>query len=210
MKNLISLLILPLFAFSAIAQEPVDSTKPQELNEVVVEAQRQRIEANVSTYIPASNQKNAAQNAVSLLAHMAIPQIEVDPVNFAVKNAQGQEVSLFIDYLPATKDDLQGMRTQDIRRVEYYLHPVDARFQGAKYAINFVMHKYEWGGYTKINADKWFGVNRTEGSVYSKIAYKRMTFDLFADEIYLTNRHCGQKSVETFNFTDLYLSLIHI
>lgn len=193
-----------LIAVPAFAQEPSDSVKTQELNEVVVEARNQRIDADVSTYIPLSRQKNAAQNAVSLLAHMSIPQIEVDPVSLAVKNAQGQDVSLFIDYLPATKEDLQGMRTQDVRKVEYYLHPTDVRFQGAKYAINFIMQKYEWGGYTKLSADKWFGVNRTEGSVYSKMAYKRMTFDLYADEIYLTNRHTGQNSVETFNFTDLY------
>ncbi len=49
------------------------------------------------------------------------------------------------------------------------------------------MQKYEWGGYTKITANKSFGVNRTEGSVYSKMNYKRMTFDIYADENYLTN-----------------------
>ena len=31
-----------------------------------------------------------------------------------------------------------------------------------------------------------------------------MTFDVFADENYLTNRHIGQNSVEHFKFTDLY------
>ncbi len=92
-------------ALSAIAQEPAGSIKTQELDEVVVEARNQRINVDVSTYIPASNQKNAAQNAVSLLVHMAIPQIKVDPVNLAVKNAQGHDVALFIDFLPATKED---------------------------------------------------------------------------------------------------------
>lgn len=135
---------------------------------------------------------------------MAIPQIDVDPISQAVKTASGQGVSIFIDYLPATSQDLQGMRTQDVKKVEYYLHPTDPRFQGARYVINFIMQKYEWGGYTKVSANKWFGVNRTEGGVYSKMAYKSMIFDLYADEIFLTNRHGGASSTETFRFDNIY------
>lgn len=180
---------------------PVNSVM---LGQVKVEGQTASVASDRSVYLPSSRQKNAARNAISLLSMMSIPQISVDPVTKAVQTSHGQDVSIFIDYVPATAEDLKGMRTQDARKVEYYLHPSDVRFQGAKYVINFVMQKYEWGGYTKLNADKWLGVNRTEGSVYSKMTYKRMTFDVFADEIYLTNRHIGQNSVEHFDFTDLY------
>lgn len=191
-------------SISAYADEPADSISEQVLDEVVVEASNQRINGDVSTYIPVARQKNSAQNAIALLSQMSIPQIEVDPVSQAVKTAQGQNVAVFIDFLPATAQDLQGMNPQDVKKVEYYLHPTDPRFRGEKYVINFVMHKYVWGGYTKINANRWFGVNRTEGSVYSKMVYKRMTFDLYADEIYLTNSHMGQSTHETFKFTDFY------
>lgn len=192
----------PLFAMAQSA-EP-DSVGAHELDEVVVEASNQRTSSNLSTYIPVARQKNAASDAIALLSQMAIPQIEVDPVSRSVKTASGQVVSVFIDFLPATSQDLQGMRTQDVKKVEYYLFPTDPRFQGAKYAINFIMQKYEWGGYTKLTANKWFGVNRTEGEVYSKMAYKSMIFDVYADEIYLTNRHGGFKTAETFVFDDLY------
>lgn len=181
-----------------------DSLKTKELNEVVFEAANQSTSATLSTYYPSARQKNAARDATSLLAQMAIPQIDVDPIGKAVKTASGQEVSVFIDFLPATQQDLQGMRTQDVKKVEYHLHPTDPRFQGAHYAINFIMQRYEWGGYTKLMADKWLGVNRTEGSLYSKMAYKRMIFDVYADEIYLTDKHGGMKSTETFRFDDLY------
>lgn len=205
MRPIFNFIITLFCALCAFAQNEIpDSIKGQELQEVVVEAQMQRTNAEVSTYIPMARQKNVAQNAVSLLFQMSIPQISVDPVSQAIQTAHGQNVAVFIDYVPATSEDLKGMKTQDVKKVEYYNHPSDARFQGAKYVINFVMQKYEWGGYTKLNANKWFGVTRTEGSVYSKMAYKKMTFDLFADEIYLTNRHTGQNSVENFKFTDLY------
>lgn len=199
---LTSLFLIPLFGYSQT--EIPDSIEGKELNEVVVEASNQRTSSNISTYIPMARQKDAAADAISLLNQMAIPQIEVDPVSQAVKTASGQGVSIFIDFLPATAQDLQGMRTQDVKKVEYYLHPTDPRFQGAHYAINFIMQKYEWGGYTKVTANKWFGVNRTEGEVYSKMAYKSMIFDLYVDEIYLTNRHGGVRSIETFRFDDLF------
>lgn len=201
----VSVLFCAVAPLCVMAQSEVsDSIKTQELDEVVVEASNQRTSSNVSTYIPKARQKDAAADAISLLSQMAIPQIEVDPISRAVKTASGQGVSIFIDYLPATSQDLQGMRTQDVKKVEYYLYPTDPRFQGARYVINFIMQKYEWGGYTKISANKWFGVNRTEGEVYSKMAYKSMIFDLYADEIYLTNRHGGVSSTETFRFDNIY------
>lgn len=196
------LFLIPLLGYSQT--ETPDSIAGRELNEVVVEASNQRTSSKSSTYIPMSRQKNAASDAVSLLSQMAIPQLNVDPASQNVKTVSGQAVSIFIDYVAASAQDLSGMRTTDVKKVEYLIYPTDPRFRGAQYVINFVMQKYEWGGYTKLNADKWFGVNRSEASVYSKFSYKRMTFDLYADEIYLTNRHTGTESTETFRFPDLY------
>jgi len=182
--------------------ESEDSAEVQELKEIVIEASNQSTSATLSTYIPMTHQKKAASDAFSLLSQMAIPQLEIDPAGHSVKTITGQQVSIFINYVAATDADLQGMCTPDVRRVEYFIDPQDPRFRGAHYVINFVVQKYEWGGYTKINVKKWFGVNCTEGSVYSKFAYKRMTFDMFAKERYLTNRHMGIASTEVFQFPD--------
>lgn len=181
-----------------------DSIRTQELDEVVVEASNQRISSTISTYIPMARQKNAATDAVSLLNQMAIPQLIVNPSDMSVHTISGQDVSIYIDYVAASEQDLSGMCTTDVKKVDYLIYPTDPRFHGAKYVIHFVMQQYEWGGYTKLNAEQWCGVNRSEGAVYSKFAYKRMTFDLYADEIYLTNRHTGTQSTETFRFQDLF------
>lgn len=196
------LVFVPTIPMAQVAGQ--DSIKTQELEEVVVEAAHQRTSSKSSTYIPMAKQKNASADAISLLSQMSIPQLNVDPASRSVKTVSGQPVSIFIDYVAASAQDLRGMRTNDVKRVEYLLYPSDPRFRGAQYVINFVMQKYEWGGYTKLNADKWFGVNRSEASVYSKFAYKRMTFDFYVDEIYLIDRHTGIRSVETFQFPDLF------
>lgn len=181
-----------------------DTTKVTQLKEVSVEAQNQRASATATSYIPSRNQREAAQNAVALLSQMAIPQLDISPLDRSVKTVSGEEVSLFIDYVPATEQDIQGMRTADVRRVEYLIYPTDPRFRGAKHVVNFIMQKYEWGGYTKLSAAQDIAPLKTDASVYSKFVYRRMTYDLFAGDTYSRNTHGGQQSVETMRFTDLW------
>lgn len=186
-----------LLAGGAMAQsaEP-DSIKTQELNEVVVEARNQRLGAEVSIYIPTSKQKNASQTAADLLNRMAIPQIKIS-ANDDITDLAGKSIDVFIDFLPASKEDLQGMRMQDVKKVEYYDFPSDPRFLGKAHVVNFVMQKYEYGGY--IKAHGWENTsNAGQISLYSKLQYKRMTFDIAAGYFYLSQKHTGGDVYETF------------
>ena len=66
-------------------------------------------------------------------------------------------------------------------KVEYLEHPTDSRFMGAESVINFVMKKYEFGGYTKLSAGEYLLIGyQGDESLYSKFSYKRMTYDLYA------------------------------
>lgn len=204
MKQVIAFIIALFSAASVLAQEESpDTISAKELGEIVVVAQNQRTNSTTSTYIPMARQKDSATDAISLLSQMAIPQLEVQPGNFNVKTISGQNVAIYINFVAATEQDLTGLRPTDVKKVEYLLYPQDPRFKGAQYVVNFILQKYEWGGYTKINASKWFGVNKTEGSIYSKFAYRSMTYDIFADEKYLTTQHNGTKSTEIFHFPNL-------
>ncbi|MDE6270340.1 MAG: hypothetical protein K2M12_05740, partial [Muribaculaceae bacterium] len=174
------------------------------LSNVAVNADNAILSADKSTYIPNSMQKNAAQSGVMLLGLMAIPQLDVDMASLSVRTNDGQIVALFINYTEACRQDLDGMRMQDVKRVEFYTQPADARFKGARYAINFVMQQYEYGGYTKLKAEKQVCVNRTDALLYSKMAYKSMTYDVYADESYLSDSHSGTEKTELFRFPDLF------
>lgn len=189
-----ALALTPLFAM-AQSTEP-DSIKTQELEEVVVEGRNQRLGAEVSTYIPTSKQRNASQTAADLLNRMAIPQIKIS-ANDDITDLAGKSVDVFIDFLPASKEDLQGMRMQDVKKVEYYDFPSDPRFQGKAHVVNFVMQKYEYGGYVK--AFGWENTsNAGQASLYGKLQYKRMTFDVAAGYFYLNQNHTGGDVYETF------------
>ena len=179
MGNRLSVLWLSLLlASGAMAQstEP-DSIKIQEFKEIVVEAQLQSTSATVSTYIPTSKQKNSSQTATDLLNRMAIPQLSPGMGN-SVKTTSGKNVDIFIDYLPASEQDMTGMRMADVKKVEYYDYPKDPRFQGCAHVINFIMQKYEYGGYLKAYANEFFIANSGQLNLYSKMQYKKMTYDV--------------------------------
>lgn len=199
MNNRLNILWLSLLiAGSAMAQstEP-DSIKTQELNEVVVEAQLQSTSATVSTYLPTKRQRNAAQNGPELLNHMAIPQLGIVSGYNVTTNA-GQKVDLYIDYVPASEQDLNGMRMADVKKVEYYDFPTDPRFQGSQHVVNFIMQKYEYGGYVKAYANEFFISNSGQLNLFSKLQYKRMTFDIGVGTWYSANDHMNQSTVETY------------
>lgn len=136
-KIFISLLCVMIAPAIMAQTETPDSIKTHELNDVVVEGQLQSTSAIVSTYLPTKRQRNAAQNGPELLNHMAIPQLGLVS-GYNVTTNSGQKVDLYIDYVPASEQDLNGMRMADVKKVEYYDFPTDPRFQGSQHVVNFI------------------------------------------------------------------------
>ena len=192
-KRIFSSILCAIVTISAMAQnEALDSIKVQALDEVVVVAQMQSTSPNATTYIPSGKQKNAAQNAIDLLRHMAIPQIKINPIDNSVTDNTGDGISLFFNYMPASKEDIEGLHTADVRRVEYLEFPTDSRFRGAQRVINFIIQEYEYGGYTKVTADEDFLIGlSSNANIFSKFAYKKMTYDLYVAANNLNSHHSG-------------------
>lgn len=162
--------------------ETSDSLSTVEMNEVIVKAQMHRTDATSSTFTPTVKQKSSAQNAIDLLKQLAIPQISINLMDNTVTTPSGQSVAIYINYIPASAEEMEGISTADVRRVEYLDFPADPRFQGNEHVVNFIVQKYEYGGYTKATLNENFLVGKlsSRASVYSKFVYKRMTYDLYA------------------------------
>lgn len=197
-EALIIVLIYAHAAFSLSAQtENNDSIKAKTLEEVVVEAQLQRTAALKSTYIPTDRQKNASQTGSDLLDQMAIPQLKVSSGG-SIETNSGKPVAVFIDFIPANENDLKAMRMQDVKRVEYYEYPSDPRLQGNQFVINYIMAKYEYGGYVK-----GFGIANLLSYSEQLLAnirfqYKKTTYDLMGYGYNMDNDHYGSKLTETY------------
>lgn len=99
------------------------------LGTVSVEADNSYLYADRSVYIPTTRQKNASQTGTDLLDHMAIPQLGLISGGNVFTNA-GKPVAIYIDYLPAAESDLKAMRTEDVKKVEYFVYSSDPRLQG--------------------------------------------------------------------------------
>lgn len=147
-----------------------DTISTVKIKEVVVKAQMHRTDASSSTYIPTVKQRTSAQNAIDLLKQLAIPQISINLMDNSVTTPSGQNVAIYINYIPASEEEMEGLSTSDVRRVEYLDFPTDPRFQGNEHVVNFIVQKYEYGGYTKATVNENFLVGRlsSRASVYSK------------------------------------------
>ncbi len=168
------------------------------LKEVKVETDNALMYPDKTIYIPTTRQKNASQTGSDLLDHMAIPQLGMVSNN-KVSTVGGQPIALFIDYIPASETDLKAMRVGDVKRVEFCEYPSDPRFQGNTYVINFIMQKYEYGGYVKAFGHANLISNQLGDLLGSaRMQYKKMTYDLMASVSGYDRDHDGSELTETY------------
>lgn len=191
------LVAIYIFASPLRAQVKTNDSLSIQLEEVVVNAKQQNISASVSTYFPTSKQKNASQSGIDLLNRMAIPQLALG-AGTKINTVSSKPVGVFIDWLPATADDLKNMRTTDVKKVEYYDYPSDPRFLGNAHVVNFIMKRYEYGGYLKALGSERFIANDGQINLFGKFQSKRFTFDLGLGASYSKSTHDFTESLETY------------
>ncbi|GEM_PF-3222675 len=182
--TLIAFVMVLSFAAPGFAQQadsdttlPNDSTaSATELDEIVITgASSYNIKDGVA-YEPDKNAKKFSYSASSLLQRMAIPSLYADAASGEIKTLDGEPITYFIDHIPASADECKNLDPASVIRVEVLHTPTDPRFQGAKNVVNFIMKKYEYGGYAKAVAEQGFWRNTGDYSLYDKTSYKDMTY----------------------------------
>lgn len=184
MKHLVSLRYLIaittlLFNYTVqSAQETDPDSVVVDLGEIVVEGRTQRVIPQGVEYIPGKKMKRMSLDAVSLLSRMQIPQLNVNPTDRSVKTISKADVTFFFNYTPASTEEMEGLHPEDVLSVEVLDHPSDPRFGGAEYVVNFILRRYEWGGYTKLALQGGaLSHEYVGGSVYEKFNYRKWMFD---------------------------------
>lgn len=161
---------------------------------VTVEGDLASASSDKTVYIPTQRQKKAAQNATDLLRFMAIPQIKINAMTNAVTDNLGKEVALYINGMAASQEELTGLNTSDVKKVEYLEFPTDPRYKGAQRVVNFIVQEYVYGGYTKANIGEKFLIGTSsQASVFSKFTYGKMSYDLYVGANNYSNRHIGSE-----------------
>lgn len=178
-------------------------TNSIQLKGVTVEASNATLASDRSTYMPTSRQKRNAQDGIDLLRMMAIPEIRVDAFTGAVTDNFGESLPIYINTMKASEQEIEGLRTADVRRVEFLIAPTDPRYHGAQRVVNFIVQEYEYGGYTKVKADERFLAGFTnKTSVNSKFSYKKFTYDLYVGATNQVDRHSGNTTEGVYSLKD--------
>ena len=184
----------------------VSDSVTRDLNEVVVEGESRKIEGNTLTYYPTSNVKKSATDAIELLRRMAIPSIRINPVNDKITTPDNEEISLFINHIPASEMEIQGLRGQNVSRVEVIDYPTDPRFRNTRHVINIILKKQDFGGYTKLrDRQDFITSSNNSGSVFSRFSYRKMTYDAYVGIDYSNTNHQTGSYRSGFNLKDGYV-----
>lgn len=190
-----------IFAKDMVSDNISDSVY-QLLPGVDVSASKSFHTPDMSVYIPTRREKNVATDATHLLQQMQITQLRYGPDGSLVSES-GKEISYFIDGHPAQEYDLQGMNTRDVNKVRIMENPADARYLGKEFVVEFIMQRYEYGGYTKFSESAYMlGMYLLNERLTSRITYKRMTFDLYISALNSKYDKFATKSSEIFRLRD--------
>ncbi len=119
--------------------------QPNVLGEVVVEGGAVINKVDRQIILPTSAQRKASTNGVSLLQHLQIPSLAINPIDKSVKTNFGADVQLRINGVEATKGEVVALRPRDVVRVEYHENP-GLRYGSAAAVVDFIVKKNETGG----------------------------------------------------------------
>ncbi len=175
------------------------------LGEITKTAETRYALTDRTVYLPTQREKKAAQGGFSLLRFMGIPSLTVSINDNSIETLSGEAVAVFIDYERAGSTEIEGMQPEDVKKVEILDYPADPRFEGVPHAVNFIMAKYEYGGYIKPRANQRLDFDYGYYSLSSKYSRGKMTYDVYTGyDLFKSDKEYNE-SDETYDFGSYYL-----
>lgn len=121
-----------------------DSIMTTSLDEIVVEAPKVIVKADMDVYFPSKNAVNNSKNGFQLLSNLSIPSIMVsEPLGMI--NSAGEAVEIRINGRKASPEQLRNLLPETIRKVEWIDNP-GLRYNGASSVLNFIVANPAAGG----------------------------------------------------------------
>lgn len=148
------------------------------LKEVVVEGQPIiRSENGHITAIPGTEEKRHSFGGYDLLNNLKIPGITVDKTSGEVSALFGN-ATLYINGIKASAREIKAIRSKDVLRVEYYDAPT-GQYIGENAVVNFIIRKYETGGYAEVNGEQKIGYIDGSYNIAGKISHKNSSWQIY-------------------------------
>lgn len=157
------------------------------LGEVTVSASNRVQKVDRLIIQPTESMLKRSYGAYDLLNNMAVARLQVDPLSNSMSVSGGGTVQTRINSVKATREEVAGLRAQDILRVEYIEDP------GKQYGddelgavVNIIVRKREAGGLLNIQASDAPFILWGENFVSGKFNYKKSEWG-----IHYTNTNKG-------------------
>ena len=125
------------------------------LDEVVVKGEKVIQKIDRQLVMPTEAQKKSSTNGVSLLQHLQLSGLTVNPMTESIITNYGEAVQLRINGVQATHEEIVALRPEDVVRVEFHEQP-SLRYGGAAAVIDYIVKRKESGG--NLSADLTNGV----------------------------------------------------
>lgn len=125
------------------------------LGEVVVEGSAVINKIDRQIILPTSAQRNASTNGISLLQHLQVASLVINPLDKSIKTNLGDEVQLRINGVVSDKNDVMALHPADIVRIEYHDNP-GLKYGDAAAVVDYIVKRKETGG--NVAADLMNGI----------------------------------------------------
>lgn len=125
------------------------------LGEVVVEGSAVINKIDRQIILPTSTQRKASTNGISLLQHLQVASLVINPLDKSIKTNLGDEVQLRINGAVSDKNDVMALHPADIVRIEYHDNP-GLKYGDAAAVVDYIVKRKETGG--NVAADLMNGI----------------------------------------------------
>lgn len=125
------------------------------LGEVVVEGSAVINKIDRQIILPTSTQRKASTNGISLLQHLQVASLVINPLDKSIKTNLGDEVQLRINGVVSDKNDVMALHPADIVRIEYHDNP-GLKYGDAAAVVDYIVKRKEIGG--NVAADLMNGI----------------------------------------------------
>lgn len=171
------------------------------LNEITITGNRIINKVDRQIILPDSMQLKSSVNGFDLLSNMSLSRLSVDPVNQTIKIGN-EEVQLRINGVRSTVQEVVGLRSKDVLRIEYFEDP-GVRFgnENVGAVVNFIVDRQKnHGGYISVDGRNAPFVGFGDDNLTIKTNYKASEFSLNYFVNYRSYNDRWNDQTETLNF----------
>lgn len=155
-KTLFTILFTSGISLVFAEENPLDSLKTYNLEELNVEAPKIIRKADMDVYHPSQSAIENSANGLQLISMLSIPTLYVDEIMNTVKSA-GENVQIRINGRKASPEQVRNLSPDSIKRIEWIDNP-GLRYDDAPCVLNIIVVNPSAGGSLYLMAQPVFNV----------------------------------------------------